>query len=74
MKEIALLQFPIKCLIYPLILLLQRSICSDSQQQDCNFSAVMEATPLPLHLLLFRDDNGHHFWEIIPLNKNASLD
>ena len=41
-KEIALLQLPIKCLIYPLILLIQSSICSDLQRQDCNFSVVME--------------------------------
>lgn len=41
-KEIAPLQFPIKCLIYPLILHIQSSICSDLQRQDCNFSVVME--------------------------------
>lgn len=24
---------------------------------------------MPLHLVLFGDDNVHHFWEIISLNK-----
>lgn len=36
------LDFPIKCLIYSLIPLIQKCICSDLQQLACDMSMVME--------------------------------
>lgn len=36
------LDFPIKCLIYSLIPLIQKCICSDLQQLACDTSMVME--------------------------------
>lgn len=73
--EITLSQFPIKCLIYPLIPLIQKCICSDLQCLDCNSSVVMEKErPCRGVWRQFRGDNGHHFWAMIFLNKNAFLD